>query len=102
VLNAIPTVQSHAAEARESQRFDRSTQFAFDTAIRRTRARAALVAFVIIANAALILWGLYQGTQAVLAGQLTPGQLGQAVFYVIIFAGAVAATCCALRAPVSA
>ncbi len=90
VLNAIPTVQSHAAEARESQRFDRSTQFAFDTAIRRTRARAALVAFVIIANAALILWGLYQGTQAVLAGQLTPGQLGQAVFYVIIFAGAVA------------
>ena len=90
VLNAIPTVQSHAAEARESQRFDRSTQFAFDTAIRRTRARAALVAFVIIANAALILWGLYKGTQAVLAGQLTPGQLGQAVFYVIIFAGAVA------------
>jgi ATP-binding cassette, subfamily B, bacterial len=90
VLNAIPTVQSHAAEARESQRFDRSTQFAFETAVRRTRARAALVAFVIIANAALILWGLYQGTQAVLAGQLTPGQLGQAVFYVIIFAGAVA------------
>jgi ATP-binding cassette subfamily B protein len=90
VLNAIPTVQSHAAEAREAQRFDRSTQFAFETAVRRTRARAALVAFVIIANAALILWGLYQGTQAVLAGQLTPGQLGQAVFYVIIFAGAVA------------
>ena len=37
VLNAIPTVQSHAAEARESQRFDRSTQFAFETAVRRTR-----------------------------------------------------------------
>ena len=90
VLNAIPTVQSHAAEAREAQRFDRSTQFAFETAVRRTRARAALVAFIIIANAALILWGLYQGTQAVLGGQLTPGQLGQAVFYVIIFAGAVA------------
>jgi ATP-binding cassette, subfamily B, bacterial len=48
------------------------------------------VAFVIIANAALILWGLYQGTQAVLAGQITAGQLGQAALYVIIFAGAVA------------
>ncbi|MBL0942937.1 MAG: ATP-binding cassette domain-containing protein [Hydrogenophaga sp.] len=90
VLNAIPTVQSYAAEGREAQRFDRSTQFAFDTAVRRTRARAALVAFVIIANAALVLWGLFQGTQAVLNGQLTPGQLGQAVFYVVIFAGAVA------------
>jgi ATP-binding cassette subfamily B protein len=90
VLNAIPTVQSHAAEAREAQRFDRSTEHAFDTAIRRTRARAALVAFIIVANAALVLWGLYQGTQAVFDGFLTPGQLGQAVFYVVIFAGAVA------------
>ncbi|MBL0917815.1 MAG: ATP-binding cassette domain-containing protein [Hydrogenophaga sp.] len=90
VLNAIPTVQSHAAEARESQRFDRSTEHAFETAIRRTRARAALVAFIIVANAALILWGLFQGTQAVFDGYLTPGQLGQAVFYVVIFAGAVA------------
>ncbi|NCT98777.1 MAG: ATP-binding cassette domain-containing protein [Comamonadaceae bacterium] len=90
VLNAIPTVQSYAAEGRESQRFEQSTQHAFETAVRRTKARAALVAFVIIANAALILWGMFQGTQAVLNGQLSPGQLGQAVFYVVIFAGAVA------------
>ncbi|CDN87780.1 ABC transporter-like protein [Hydrogenophaga intermedia] len=90
VLNAIPTVQSYAAEGRESQRFDQSTQHAFETAVRRTKARAVLVAFIIIANAALILWGMFQGTQAVLDGQLSPGQLGQAVFYVVIFAGAVA------------
>lgn len=90
VLNAIPVVQSYAAEDREAGRFDRSTENAFQTAIRRSRARAALVAFIIIANAALILWGLYQGTQAVMAGQLSAGQLGQAVLYVIIFAGAVA------------
>jgi ATP-binding cassette subfamily B protein len=49
-----------------------------------------LVAFIIIANAAFLLWGLYQGTQSVLAGDLSAGQLGQAVLYVIIFAGAVA------------
>lgn len=90
VLNAIPVVQSYAAEQREARRFDQATQSAFETGVRRTRARAVLVAFVIIANAALMLWGLYQGTQAVLRGELSAGQLGQAALYVIIFAGAVA------------
>jgi ATP-binding cassette subfamily B protein len=90
VLNAIPVVQSYAAERREARRFHGATENAFHTGVRRTRARAVLVAFVIIANAALMLWGLYQGTQAVFKGQLTAGQLGQAALYVIIFAGAVA------------
>lgn len=90
VLNAIPVVQSYAAEERESRRFAEATGNAFRTGVRRTRARAALVAFVIIANAALMLWGLYQGTQAVLRGDLSAGQLGQAALYVAIFAGAVA------------
>jgi ATP-binding cassette subfamily B protein len=49
-----------------------------------------LVAFIIIATSGLLLWGLYQGTQAVLAGRITPGHLGQTVVYVIILAGAVA------------
>jgi ATP-binding cassette subfamily B protein len=90
VLNAIPVVQSYAAEAREAQRFEGATENAFRTGVRRTRARAALVAFVIIANAGLMLWGLYEGTQAVLRGELTAGQLGQAALYVGIFAGAIA------------
>jgi ATP-binding cassette subfamily B protein len=90
VLNAIPVVQSYTAEGREARRFDDATENAYQTGVRRTRARAALIAFVIIANAGLLLWGLYQGTQAVLRGNLTAGQLGQAGFYVAIFAGAVA------------
>lgn len=90
VLNAIPVVQSYAAETREARRFARATENAFATGVRRTRARAALVAFVIIANAALMLWGLYEGTQAVLHGHMTAGQLGQAALYVALFAGAVA------------
>jgi ATP-binding cassette subfamily B protein len=90
VLNAIPVVQSYAAEEREAGRFRLATENAFRTGVRRTRARAALVAFVIIANAALMLWGLYQGTQAVLRGDITAGQLGQAALYVGIFAGAIA------------
>ncbi|MBS3997083.1 MAG: ATP-binding cassette domain-containing protein [Hydrogenophaga sp.] len=90
VLNAIPIVQSYTAEDREAARFDRSTEQAFATAVKRSRARAALVAFIIITTAALLLWGLYQGTQAVLAGRISPGHLGQTVVYIIILAGAVA------------
>jgi ATP-binding cassette subfamily B protein len=89
VLNAIPIVQSYTAEDREALRFRDSTESAFVTAIRRTRARAGMVAFIIISTAALLLWGLYQGTQAVLAGDISPGHLGQTVVYIIILAGAV-------------
>lgn len=90
VLNAIPVVQSYTAEGRESQRFTTSTDNAFDTAVRRTKARSVLVAFIIIATSAALLWGLYQGTQAVMAGRITPGHLGETVVYVIILASAFA------------
>jgi ATP-binding cassette, subfamily B, bacterial len=90
VLNAIPVVQSYTAETSESQRFDASTQRAFQTAIRRTRMRSALVAFIIIATSAALLWGLFQGTQAVIAGKISAGHLGQTVVYVIILASAFA------------
>jgi len=90
VLNAIPVVQSYTAEARESARFDASTDNAFHTAVRRTKARSILVAFIIIATSAALLWGLYQGTQAVLRGDITAGHLGQTVVYVIILASAAA------------
>jgi ATP-binding cassette subfamily B protein len=89
VLNAVPVVQSYTAERREAQRFHDATENAFGTGIRRTRARAFMVAFIIIATAALLLWGLYQGAQAVIAGRITAGQLGETVVYVIILAGAV-------------
>jgi ATP-binding cassette subfamily B protein len=89
VLNAIGVVQSYTAERRETARFDDSTASAFGTAIRRTKARAFLIAFIIIATSAALLWGLYQGTQAVLAGTITAGHLGQTVVYVIMLAGAV-------------
>ena len=90
VLNAIPVVQSYTAEARESKRFDQSTANAFSVAVRRSGARSALVAFIIIATSAALLWGLYQGTQAVMEGRMSAGHLGQTVVYVIILAGAFA------------
>ena len=90
VLNAIPVVQSYTAEAREAARFDRSTLDAFNVAVRRTKARSVLIAFIIIATSAALLWGLYQGTQAVMRGDITAGHLGQTVVYVIMLAGATA------------
>jgi ATP-binding cassette, subfamily B, bacterial len=90
VLNAIPVVQSYTAESREADRFNLSTDNAFKTAVRRSKARAVLVAFIIIATSAALLWGLYQGTQAVMAGRITAGHLGQTVVYVIILASAFA------------
>ena len=90
VLNAIPVVQSYTAEGREAERFNVSTANAFHTAVRRTRARAVLVAFIIIATSGALLWGLYQGTQAVLRGDISAGHLGQTVVYVIILASAAA------------
>lgn len=90
VLNAIPVVQSYTQEAREAQRFDTSTENAFGTAIKRTRMRAVLVGFIITATFGALLWGLYQGTQAVARGEITAGHLGQTVVYVIIFVSSVA------------
>ena len=90
VLGEIPVVQSYVQETREAARFDRSTEEAFLTARKRTRVRALLVAFMITATFGALLWGLYQGTEAVLAGRISPGHLGQTVVFVIIFVGAVA------------
>ena len=90
VLNAIPVVQSYVAESREATRFNISTTNAFNVAVRRTKARSVLVAFIIIATSAALLWGLYQGTQAVMRGDITAGHLGQTVVYVIILASATA------------
>jgi len=90
VLNAIPVVQSYTAEGRETERFTHATETAFEVSVRRTRTRSGLVAFIIIATSAALLWGLFQGTQAVLAGRITAGHLGQTVVYVIILASAFA------------
>jgi len=90
VLNAIPVVQSYAQEQREARRFASATEAAFDTARKRTRVRSMLVAFVISTTFGALLWGLYQGTQAVMRGDITAGHLGQTVVYVVLFVSSVA------------
>ncbi|RZI82252.1 MAG: ATP-binding cassette domain-containing protein [Rubrivivax sp.] len=91
VLNAIPVVQSHTAEGREAVRFGDSAEEAFKTSVRRIRARAILVAFIISATAGALLFGLYQGTQAVIDGRISAGHMSQTVVYVILLITSVAA-----------
>ncbi|MFT3856478.1 MAG: ABC transporter transmembrane domain-containing protein [Aquabacterium sp.] len=91
VLNAVPVVQSYTAEQREAARFHEATENAFRTGERRIKARAVLVAFIISATTGALLWGLYQGTQAVLEGKITAGHMGQTIVYVILLLSSVAA-----------
>jgi ATP-binding cassette subfamily B protein len=67
-----------------------ATETAFDTARRRTVIRAAMVGFIITATFGALLWGLFQGTQAVVRGDISAGHLGQTVVYAIILVGSVA------------
>jgi ATP-binding cassette, subfamily B, bacterial len=90
VLNAIPVVQSYTQEGREAARFAVSTEHAFDTARKRTLVRSMLVAFIISATFGALLWGLYQGTQAVVNGKISAGHLGETVVYVMLLVSSVA------------
>ena len=90
VLNAVPVVQSYTQEYREAARFGVSTEHAFETARKRTLVRSMLVAFIISATFGALLWGLYQGTTAVLHGKITAGHLGETVVYVMLLVSSVA------------
>ncbi|PXW22625.1 ABC transporter transmembrane domain-containing protein [Paraburkholderia caballeronis] len=91
VLNAMPTVQSYTQETFEARRFGNAVEAAFDTALTRIRARAWLTAVVIVLVFAAIVFVLWLGAQAVLAGRMTAGQLSQFILYAVFTAGAVGA-----------
>ncbi|HEY8881558.1 MAG TPA: ABC transporter transmembrane domain-containing protein [Roseateles sp.] len=90
VLNAVTVVQSYTQEGAEARRFSAASEAAFDTARKRTRVRSFMVAFIITAVFGALLWGLYQGTQAVIAGKISAGHLGQTVVYVTLLVSSVA------------
>ncbi|WP_345814154.1 ABC transporter transmembrane domain-containing protein [Paraburkholderia sp. PREW-6R] len=91
VLNAMPTVQSYTQEPFEARRFAGAVEAAFETALTRIRARAWLTAVVIVLVFSAIVFVLWLGAQAVLAGWMTAGQLSQFILYAVLTAGAVGA-----------
>jgi len=90
VLEAIPVVQSFVQERAEVARFADASERAFATAVRRTRTRALLTAFVIVGVFAFLLWSLYGGVQAVVDGRMSAGTLSQTALYIALIAASVA------------
>ncbi|MDC7696745.1 ABC transporter transmembrane domain-containing protein [Vogesella indigofera] len=90
-LNAVQTVQAFAQEARETVRFDGSVALSFDTALARIRARSQLTAVVIMLVFGAVVFVLWLGARAVLAGQMSSGLLAQFILYAVVTAGAIGA-----------
>jgi ATP-binding cassette subfamily B protein len=90
-LHEIRTVQAYGHEEADRTLFGARVAAAFDTARRRIRQRAALIAAVILlvfGGVGVILW---IGGHDVLGGRLTAGELSAFVFYSALVAGAAAA-----------
>ena len=91
ILNAMPTVQAFTHEGIEARRFGGSVEGAFRTAMRRIRARAWLTMVAIVLVFGAIVFVLWLGAHAVLAGTMTGGDLGQFILYASIVSGAIGA-----------
>jgi ATP-binding cassette, subfamily B, bacterial len=91
ILSAMRIVQAYVRETWEAARFDQAVEDSFIAALARIRARALLTAVVIMFVFGSIVLVLWFGAQAVLAGTMTPGQLGQFVLYAVLVAGSFAA-----------
>ena len=89
-LNAISMVQAFTLERLLSERFRDAVMTAFRVGVRRSRVRAALTAISILFIFGAITFVLWLGTQSVLAGGMTAGQLGQFLLYAIFAAGSAA------------
>ncbi|MBC7415960.1 MAG: ATP-binding cassette domain-containing protein [Herminiimonas sp.] len=91
ILNAMPTVQAFTHEGIEAKRFGGSVEFAFTTAMQRIRARSLLTLVAILLVFGAIVFVLWLGAHAVIAGTMTGGALGQFILYAAIVAGAIGA-----------
>ncbi len=86
-LEAIQTVQAYTLEGLQVGRYDEAVEDSFQTALRRIRTRAGLTALgftLIFGGITFILW---MGSRAVLAGEMSGGELAQFLAY-SLFVGA--------------
>jgi len=90
-LNAMQTVQAFTLEDLQVRRFDGAVESSFATAIHRNRMVAMLTAVGTVTVCASITFVLWLGARAVLAGEMSSGQLGQFLLYAGVVVGAAAA-----------
>jgi ATP-binding cassette subfamily B protein len=87
LIGAMRTVQAFTNEQPARQRFGAAVEQAYAAAQGASKARALLTAVVIFLVFASIVIVLWVGAQDVLAGDITPGRLGQFVLYAVFAAG---------------
>jgi ATP-binding cassette subfamily B protein len=87
LIGAMRTVQAFTSEKPAGSRFATAVEQAYGAACGATKARAILTAVVIFLVFASIVIVLWVGAQDVLAGDITPGRLGQFVLYAVFAAG---------------
>ncbi len=90
-INAIQTVQSFTHEPIDRRRFADAVEATFATALKRVRARSLMTALVIVLVFASIVGVLWMGAQAVLANQMTSGELSAFILYAVIVASGLGA-----------
>jgi ATP-binding cassette subfamily B protein len=90
-LNAIQTVQAFTLEELHGRRYDDMVEKSFDTAVKRTRVRAWLIAAAIMTTFSAVTLVLWLGARAVLHGTMTGGDLAKFLSYAIFMGTSVAA-----------
>jgi ATP-binding cassette subfamily B protein len=90
-LNAMQTVQSFTLEELQTRRYATAVAASFRTAVRRIRMNALLVAVAFVLVFSMLTLFLWAGSRAVLAGEMTGGQLGQFLMYTFFVGSAATA-----------
>ena len=90
-LNAIQTVQAFTLEALHGKRYDDMVEQSFDTAVKRTRVRAWLIALAIMTMFSAVTLVLWLGARSVLHGTMSGGDLAKFLSYAIFMGTSVAA-----------
>ncbi len=90
-LGAVRTVQAHAREGYETDRFADAVRVAVATARGRIRTQSLVTAIVITLVFGAVVLVLWSGAHDVIAGRISKGELGQFVFYALIGGGSVGA-----------
>ncbi|MBV8792746.1 MAG: ATP-binding cassette domain-containing protein, partial [Pseudolabrys sp.] len=87
LLGAVRTLQAFTNEPLARSRFSAAVESAYGAARTSIKSRALLTAiaiFLVFGSIVVVLW---VGAQDVLAGDITPGRLGQFVLYAVFAAG---------------
>ncbi len=87
-LEAMQTVQAYTLENLQINRFISAVESSFNTAVRRVKVRSLLTAVAVLFIFGAMTAVLWIGAHDVLAGSMTPGQLGQFLLYAMFVAGA--------------